>query len=60
MRAAVAAALKERKVVGILNRRRLREPADGLGQQMRVVRHLHALGDLGLRQWVFGACSWSE
>jgi hypothetical protein len=53
VRAAVAAALKERQVLGILNRRGLRKPADGLGQQMRVVRNLHAPGDLGLGERVF-------
>ena len=53
MRAAVPAALKKREVVGILNRRRLRKLADRFRQQMRVVRHLHPLGDLGLRQGVF-------
>ena len=60
MRAAVAAALKERKVVGILNSGRLREPADGLRQQMGIVGHLHSLGDLGFRQRVLRACSWCE
>ena len=48
VRAAVAAALQERQVLGVVNRRRLREPADRLRQQVREVRHLHALGNLRL------------
>ena len=38
MRAAVAAALQEREVLGVLDRRWLREPADGLGQELGIVR----------------------
>ena len=48
VRAAVAAALQEREVLGVLDRRRLREPADRLREQVRVVGHLDALRDLGL------------
>ena len=40
VRAAVAAALQERQMLGVLNRLRLREPLDRLGQQVRVVGHL--------------------
>ena len=50
MRAAVAAALQERQVLGVLDRGRLREALDRLRQQVRVVRHLHALGNLRLGQ----------
>src|SRR5437773_4165676 len=45
MATAVATALQERQVLGVLNRRRLSELADRLGQQLRVIRHLDALGD---------------
>ena len=50
VRAAVAAALQERQVLGVLDRRRLREPADRLRQQAGVVGHLHPLRNLRLRQ----------
>ena len=48
VRAAVAAALQEGEVIGILDRCRLREPADRLGSRRGVVGHLHALRDLRL------------
>ena len=50
MRSAVTAALQERQVLGVLDRRRQREPLDRLRQQVRVVGHLDALGDLRLGQ----------
>ena len=58
VRAAVAAALEERQVVGVLNRRRLREPADRLRQQVRVVGHLDPLRDLRLAERRLRRCSW--
>ena len=54
MRPAVAAALEEREVLGVLDGRRLGEPADRLGQEVGIVRHLDPLGDLGLGERMFG------
>ena len=48
MAAAVASALDERKVLGVLDR--AREFADRLGQQERVVLNLDARRNLRLRQ----------
>ena len=54
VRAAVAAALKERQVLGVLDGGRLGEPADAFGEQVGVVGHLDPLGDLGLGERVLG------
>ena len=59
VRAAVAAALEERQMLRVLDRRRLREAADRLRQETGVVGDFHPLGHLRLRQplgvdhWVF-------
>src|SRR5436190_5804316 len=50
VRPAVAAALEERQVVRVLDRRRLREAADRLRQQARVIRHRDPLRDVRLAQ----------
>ena len=54
VRAAVAAALEERQVVGVLDRRGLRELADRLGQQVGVVGHLDALRESPARERLLG------
>ena len=54
MAAAVAAALQEPQVVGVLDRRRLRELADRLRQQPREVGHLHPPRDLRLGERASG------
>src|SRR4051812_6510568 len=48
MTAAMAAALEKREVVGVLNRSRLREAANGFGEAAGVIGNLRALGDFGL------------
>src|SRR5262245_42177990 len=48
MRAAVASALDERKVLGVVNLRRLREFSNGLWQQISIIRHGHLFGDFRL------------
>ncbi len=48
MRTAVAGPLNKRQVLGVLDRACKR--TDRLGQQVCVIRHLHALRDLRLRQ----------
>ncbi len=52
MRPAVASSLEEREVLGVLDGRRLGEPADRLGQEVGIVGHLDPLGDLGLGERV--------
>src|SRR6185369_12085044 len=49
VRAAMAAALHERQVLGVLDRRRLGELADRLRQELCKVRHLDPLRYLGFR-----------
>src|SRR5437867_8601120 len=43
VRTAVTAALDERQVLGVLDRRRLSELADRIGQSVGVVRHFDSL-----------------